>query len=132
MAKVGYIIVSEDVIGDGNEMVIRKPYNIISPYSVPGNFSFVLSCSLIELNVNETYKMKIQIIEPDESSILVNQEFDFQFSPPPGEVGIVQSGTLNLKFNNIIFNKIGTHTFKVTINDKFSNKTLVPVLPSGR
>ena len=129
MAEIGYIIVCEDVFNnDGREFIIKKPYNVFNPYSVPGNFSFVLSFSLFELEVETEYKLKIMVIEPDGSD-LINQNIDFQFTPPKNEK--VHSGTLNLKFNNVLFRKEGIHKFQISIDGE-TKELLVPVVPSGQ
>lgn len=128
MAKVGYIIVCEDVFNNP-DLIIKKPYNAITPYSVPGNFSFVIAFSINELKKNTKYKLKLEIIDPDESN-LIKEELDFEFTPKDDD--LFSSGQINLKFNNVLFNKAGDHIFKVTVDDESTNKIVIPVYPIGK
>ncbi|MEK5108603.1 hypothetical protein MHI57_18175 [Cytobacillus sp. FSL K6-0129] len=130
MAKVGYIVVCEEVFNDRGDVTLRKPYNVITPYSVPGNFSFVLAFSMFDLKVKVQYKLKIEITQPTGSN-LIEEVLDFDFTPPD-ESDPLASGAVNLKFNNILFKQEGIHTFRVTINDQTTSKLMIPVLPSGQ
>jgi hypothetical protein len=127
MAMIGYLIVCEDVYGEG-DIVIKKPYSAISPYSIPGNFSFVISFSLIDLKENVSYKLNLEIIDP-EGTIMLGQNIEFDVSP---QAESFTSGVLNIKFNNVVFKKKGLHTFKITIDNGHSNQVIIPVTPSGQ
>lgn len=132
LAKVGYVVVCEDVFNDG-EVFLKKPYNVITPYSVPGNFSFVLAFSMFELETDVKYKLRVEVIQPSKTN-LIEQEMDFEFTPPKDQevTEPPTSGGVNLKFNNVIFKQPGIHTFKVTINGQSTGKLMVPVFASGQ
>ncbi|MGG3232579.1 hypothetical protein ABEP17_03535 [Priestia flexa] len=136
MARVGYVIVCEDIFND-KEMIIKNPYNAITPYSVPGNFSFVLGFSLLELQINVPYKLKIEIHDEEGELVIPTQELDFKFSPPTDQQvqntmnsGPVNSGSINMDFNNIVFKKSGFHSFSVTVNNEHTNEIQIPVRAS--
>ncbi|WP_433957005.1 DUF6941 family protein [Cytobacillus horneckiae] len=132
MAKIGYVIVCEEVFNDNGDAIIKKPYNVITPYSIPGNFSLVLAFSMFDLETNIQYKLNIEIIQPDNTT-LIEQIMDFDFSPPPEQISnSLASGGINLKFNNILFKQEGMHTFKITINGQSFNEIMIPVYPSGQ
>lgn len=132
MARLGYIMVCEDVGGQGDNMFITKPFNVITPYSVPGNFSFVVSFALIDLTPGKNHQLLLEVKDPDDDN-LITQTFDFEFSPPnTGEKKEkIASGVINLKFNNVVFQKTGDHVFKVTVDNSSSNKLTIPVFSSG-
>lgn len=129
MPEVGYIVVCEEVYTgkDHSETIIKKPLTAITPYSVPGMFSFMLAFSLYDLN-DGPHKVEVFFKTPNEE-IILNQVLDFEFEA--GSDDKFKDVTLNLKYNNTVFKQTGMHKVEVILNDKYKNRLLIPVLPLG-
>ncbi|MFP7483397.1 hypothetical protein SFC65_04490 [Priestia filamentosa] len=132
MAKIGYLLLCEDVYKE-KELIIKKPYNTIAPISIPGNFSFVMVFSVIELEEKEDYSVEIKGQDPNGKNIIEPQNIDFslpsdeRFKDRP-----IGSASFNLTYTNTVFEVEGTYTFTVTVNGKNSKTAEIPVHPAGK
>ncbi|MGD7021746.1 DUF6941 family protein [Rossellomorea vietnamensis] len=131
MARIGYVIVSEDVYGSDRELIIKNPLNSISPYSLPGNFSFVIAFSIIDLIRDTSYHLTIELKDPNKKDVIQKQELDFSYNPPPQVAEKVKSGAMNLAFNNVVFKQEGIHTLTVSVTGGNSHSIEILVHPSG-
>lgn len=130
MPKIGYLIISEDVFGGEKEMIVKNPYNAIAPYALPGNFSFVVAFSILDLEPRKLYKLTIELLDPNGNHVIPKQDMNFDYAPPEGIVPKIHAGAVNLSFNNVIFRVPGTHTFSVSI-DGNAKSLEMPVFASG-
>ncbi|WP_163070817.1 DUF6941 family protein [Priestia flexa] len=128
MAKISSIIVSEDTFNNENEMIIKNPYTIITPYAVPGNFSFVLTFSMIELQPGTSYSLEINIQNPHGENIREPGIIDFDYQPSPEEkTRSRDSASLSLNFKNVVFKEEGLHTFYVELKGHNRKELEIPV-----
>lgn len=117
MTKINYFLICQDVLGNENEQIIRNPYMVLQPLSIPGNFSFTVSLGLYDLESSKNYRLKIELISPDNTSKEIR---DISFTAPtieldqqPDAIGI---GNLNLAFPNFEFYHKGVYKFKLSIS----------------
>ena len=128
MAKISSIIVSEDTFRDVHEMIIKNPYTVITPYAVPGNFSFVLTFSMIDLQPGQSYSVEISIKNPNGEDIREPGKVDFDFLPTSEETKkSMHSASLSLNFKNVIFKEEGIHTFHVKLEGHNHKELEIPV-----
>ncbi len=130
MAKIGYLLLCEDVIGNQNEMSIHKPYVALSPLSIPGNYSFTIAFSLFDLKENSKYELKITMVTPS-GTVVLNDNFEFEFTVPEGVTRKVPYGQMNIGFPNFPLREKGIYELTLMINDESSKTLEVPVIESN-
>ncbi|MEQ7806145.1 DUF6941 family protein [Priestia aryabhattai] len=131
MAKISSIIVSEDTFRNENELIIKNPYISIIPYAVPGNFSFVLTFSMIELAPSTSYSVEITIKNPHGENIREPGKVDFDFEPTAEEEKVSKhTASLSLNFKNVVFKEEGIHNFCVELKGHNQKELEIPVYSS--
>lgn len=128
MAKIGYFVVCEAVFGSGNEMIIKNPYEAITPLSIPGNYSFAMAFSLLNLTKNRKYILNFKIVDPNGKEIS-NHKIDFDFMPPEEIEDSISSGSMTVNFNNVEFYVQGPHKFIISVNDDSTKEIEIMVFP---
>jgi|SRR5690625_1760300 len=135
MLQIGYVIICEDVIKDGNQTIIKKPLPIIAPLNLPGNFSFKVAFSLHNLNEDDFGKENtVRILFKDENGKKVFDTDKLKLrtdaSNKPGD-SMVEIAEADLGINNIDLFEEGIYTLILTVNNE-SAELKIPVRARGK
>lgn len=130
MLQIGYMIICEDVVVNRNQLLIKKPLPILTPLSLPGNFSFKVAFSLHNLNKEDFGKENnIQlVIKDDEGSIVFDTgelklQTDANQKPKDSTVEIAEA---DIGINNVDLFKEGIYTLTLKVNNN-SKDLKIPV-----
>lgn len=55
---------------------LRTPITSITPYAVPGNFSFCIYCSVSGLSVGESKSVELRLVGPDKETIFTTSRIE--------------------------------------------------------
>lgn len=126
LAKVGFIILCDEVFNNQGNITIDKPLTHIAPYTIPGQFSFTLSFSVFNIEPRKENILRVRLISPT-NKIELNMNFDFKYDD--GSTDVVQSTVLNIPFRNFLFTESGLFKFEIDINNSEDVKYLdVPIV----
>lgn len=121
MAKISTFVycdsINTELTPDGPRHQLVNPLQVLSPVSLPGNFSFAISCGISGLDRSGEYTVKMVVVDPDNVPVYDTGELKIQLSDQQ-----VQESSGRLQFNldlrNIVLTKPGEHSTKVFINNK--------------
>lgn len=108
--------IQNEMTKNGSRTQIVNPLQVLSPISLPGNYSFAISCSIAGFNPQEEIKVRIVFTAPDGST--VDDTGDIEFKAP----SIMDSSRkfkglqLNLDFRNVVFQCAGIYSTKIQID----------------
>ncbi|APC46452.1 hypothetical protein P9246_17675 [Aeribacillus pallidus] len=125
MAKIGFIVVSNDAFNHNGEIIIKKPFASLNPYNIPGEFSFTVSFSMFNLLANKDHNFIVKIISPNGNNVFKTNNINFRFDPKEN----VHAAVININFNNVLFKETGIHKISVTIDDENTKEIEIPVFP---
>lgn len=121
MASIGFILFADEVFNPnpaGNELMIKNPKIALTPEYVPGQFSFFLIFSLLDLE-EKGYKMAFVFRHEETGEVAVAQDslpFDFKKDNPEVLNPNINGTIINLHLNNIILKHEGKYSFTVTLD----------------
>jgi len=95
---------------------IVNPLQVITPYAIPGNYSFAISCNINGLDVTKTNDVQIRCTAPNGDDVYDTGIIHIQL--PREEVIPDKPGALqfNLDLRNIVIKEAGTYETKVLLN----------------
>lgn len=130
MAKVGFIMFADEVFSSNpvaNELMVKNPKIALTPEYIPGQFSFFVVFSLLDLREGEQYQLEI-ILTHEESGdeVLKNEQISFNFvkdkNNPVAEK--INGSIINIHLNNIVFKKEGLYKFTIKIDGEENHQTI--------
>jgi len=123
MAQIGYIIICDEVFENQNRgFTINNPYVQLTPYSIPGEFSFSLSFSIFDIKPTEQYRILVHLKSPKE----IIWEADINITAKD-EAKNVSHTLMNVPFKNLLLTEEGLYKaiIEVLWDDKKTSKELI-------
>lgn len=110
--------------------VIINPLTMITPYSVPTNYSFFVTFGLYDLPINESDQhISIKILSPSGGEV-ANENFNIpNIDIPKGEKAGVQ---LNIALQNVVLKERGSYKTVVTTNGVCLGEFFIEVIPNAK
>ncbi len=103
--------------------VISRPLKSITPYRIPGNFSFSLYCSIEGLDADKKHWLRIEVKDTKNKTILSTSNAEVPTVPDAAEIPMVE---FSVDFRNVVFLEPGNVTATVYVDDeKCSEGTLI-------
>lgn len=100
----------------GPQIQIGAQLRAITPFAIPGNFTFSIVCDISDLNPDENNKMQIKFEAPDESILYDTGVITVPTKTAQGsKMNAVQ---FNLEMRNVIFKLAGIYTTKIYVNNE--------------
>lgn len=131
MLQIGYLIICEDVIKEQGQTIIQKPFPVLTPLNLPGNFSFKVAFSLHNLTEEHFGKeniLKVMLKDSNGKDVVNTGDLNLQTNPnskPDGSS--VEIAEADISFNNVEFYTDGIYSLTLTVNE--NEQTLkIPVI----
>lgn len=102
--------------------VISRPLKAITPYNLPGNFTFSLYCSIEGIKSDKKHWFRIEVKDTNSATILSTSNAELPITPDGAELPIIEFAA---DLRNVVLFDSGTVTAIVYIDDeKYGEETL--------
>lgn len=119
MTHINYFIACQEVLANEKDQIIRNPYMLLTPLSIPGNFSFTLAIGVFDLKPAVNYLFQVNLTNPEgnitevlKAPFISPEDFELQAINNNNGMGL---GDFNLDMENFEFYKTGVHIFTLNL-----------------
>ena len=137
MARVSSFVFCDSVqvqqVAQGNQLwQIVNPLQVLSPYAIPGAFSFAFSCGISDFNTDEDNVLNIQLSDP-EGTVITDSGL---ISIPAFPEGIghlpkdFRSFMFNMDFRNQPIKYSGLYSLAISMNGEQIGEFKIPAFQS--
>ena len=130
MAKVGFIFFAEEVFNSnphGNELMVKNPKIALIPEFIPGQFSFFVVFSLLDLTEGQKYNLEINFKHVASGEIILensNIHFDYVKDNSKLVNSLINGAVVNLHMNNIVIKQEGAYEMVIKIDGNASSQSI--------
>lgn len=100
----------------GPQPQIMNPLDALKPVSIPGNFTFCISCNISGLELGKEHFLQITFIDPSEKPICDFVNAKFAAPPKLADGQIPQEVQLNVDVRNVVLRQTGVHRTVVKVD----------------
>lgn len=140
MAKISSFIFCDNVqqqLVQGNNAVsnvifnLINPLQVLSPYTIPGSFSFSFSVGLSDFDTTTSNTLCIQFRDPFDK--IVTELADISLPPMPNDIVTLPLEFRSIRFNadlrNVLIENTGFYSMLVLFNKQAIGEFSIPAYP---
>lgn len=106
---------------------ILNPLQVLSPISLPSNYSFAISFCVNELENDSENTIRVQFLSPSNSIVNDTNEIKFMAPVQQGSQNSLSRMQFNLDFRNLVLYESGTYKTIVFFNGNPIGEFKIPV-----
>lgn len=97
---------------------LRTPITSITPYAVPGNFSFCIYCSVSGLSVGESKSVELRLVGPDKETIFTTSRIELNEMNLKTIDGMYMPLELAIDLRNVLIKKKEPLVAQLFVNEE--------------
>lgn len=123
--------IQTEVTPQGARPQIVNPLQALTPFSVPGNYSFAIACNIAGFDIKKENIINIKFISP--SGHVLNDTGDIKLQFPIEQTRIDKPGMMqfNLEMRNLVFMEIGVYSTEISVNHTKLGEYKIQVMVGG-
>ncbi len=108
--------IQTEITEQGTRYQIVNPLSVLAPVSIPGNYSFAISCNIAGFDVSKENSVSICFFDQHGSEIYNSGSVAFDIPAEHVKDNEIANIQFNIDIRNLVFKESGLYVTKVLLN----------------